>query len=499
MSSSFPQGYLEALFDACAVVDADTHRVIVANAAFAQLLGQELGDVTGKPLLGTAALSQNDLARVYEALAAACDTGTPQQLRLQPSFGGVFQTCWVRIAAQPDTRCALFVFRSDPELRTTAEPPARLEKIQALGVLAGGIAHDLNNLVAGALGHVEMAREFVVEDKAARAVESLNEAAQCFTRARNLTRQLLTFSRGGAPHKTPGDLAQLVRSVATAALANSNIQVRIAETLDLPQVSFDSTQLAQVIENLATNAGSAMQNGGTLDVSFSVETLRVGSNLPLPVGTYMCVTLTDTGEGIPLENMPKLFEPFFTTRPNGTGLGLASSFSIIKRHGGHLAIQSELDKGTECRVYLPLETPPQERPPAAASTRAPRQARVLVMDDEDAVRRVTSALLMRLGYEVILAANGGEAIDIYRRSIAAGQPFAFVLLDLTVPGGLGGRETLETLRKLDAGVIAIASSGYSNDPILVNPEQYGFRAGLAKPYSRQEFLAAVGRVVGAQS
>jgi len=176
---------------------------------------------------------------------------------------------------------------------------------------------------------------------------------------------------------------------------------------------------------------------------------------------------------------------------------LASTFSIVKRHGGHLDIQSELGKGTECHVYLPFDTENRVEPTKVVSHHPTRQGRVLVMDDEDAVRRVTSSFLMRLGYEVALAVDGREAIEIFHRSVRDGQRFAFIILDLTVPGGLGGRETLESIREIDANVAAIATSGYSNDPILSSPEAYGFRAGLAKPYSRQEFLSLIGRVTRA--
>jgi signal transduction histidine kinase/CheY-like chemotaxis protein len=442
------------------------------------------------------ATSDLDQANLRDAVRRAVGTGQLQRVEYESTREGRRGVYEARFVAE-DTGRVVAIVRDLTETKQNLENRARIEKLEALGILAGGIAHDFNNLVAGSFGHVEMAREYIIEDKATRAVDCLNEATRSFGRARELTRQLLTFSKGGSPHKVPGDLPNVVRHAAERALTDPGIALRIDQPAHMPPVAFDEAQIAQVVDNIVTNASHAMPHGGSLDISFSTVENPVGSSLPLPVGHYVCVSIKDTGAGIPLENMPKLFEPFFTTKANRTGLGLASTFSIVKRHGGHLDIQSELGKGTVCHVYLPLDAENRAEPAKMVSNRPTRQGRILVMDDEDAVRRVTSSFLMRLGYEVALAVDGGEAIEIYRRSMRDGQRFAFIILDLTVPGGLGGRETLESIREIDAGVIAIATSGYSNDPILSSPESYGFRAGLAKPYSRQEFLNLIGRVTGA--
>jgi signal transduction histidine kinase len=398
--------------------------------------------------------------------------------------------------AAGDSDRVLVIVRDTTVQRRTEGNLARIEKLEALGILAGGIAHDFNNLVAGALGQVEMAREFMLEDKVDNAVGCLSEAAGTFNRARELTRQLLTFSKGGAPQKKLGHLGPLVRSVLGYALAGANLELDFKELEASLPIAFDETQIAQVIDNLVCNARYAMPQGGKLEVSINTVNINVGTTLPLSVGTYACITVRDTGIGIPLEHMPRLFDPFFSTRPGGTGLGLASSFSIVKRHGGHLDVESELGKGTACHIYLPHDPQALTEPKNSTSSRPTRQGRILVMDDENSVRRVTCSFLKRMGYEVVPAADGGEAIEIYRRTLASGNRFAFVILDLTVPGGLGGRETLEALQEIDPHVAAIATSGYSNDPIMSNPEAYGFRAGLSKPYSRQEFIGLIARVTG---
>lgn len=460
--------------------------------------GPGTGQTQAEPLKPDAdffALASNEVAQdaLRDAVHRAISSGELQHVEFESICRGKRRVYEARFVAEEVDRVVAIV-RDLTETRQSIETRARMEKLEALGILAGGIAHDFNNLIAGSFGHVEMAREYIIEDKTTRAVDCLNEAARSFGRARELTRQLLTFSKGGAPHKVPGDLPNVARSAAEAAMTNPNVSLHFECPPLFPVVAFDESQLVQVIEHIVENACHAMPQGGSLDLSLSVANVTSGSTLPLSAGSYVRVSIKDTGIGIPLEHMPKLFDPFFTTKPNGTGLGLASTFSIVKRHGGHLDVQSELGKGTECHVYLPIDTENRVEPTRVISNRPTRQGRVLVMDDEDAVRRVTSSFLMRLGYEVALAVDGREAIEIFHRSVRDGQPFAFIILDLTVPGGLGGRETLESIRDIDARVAAIATSGYSNDPILSSPETYGFRAGLAKPYSRQEFLSLIGRV-----
>ncbi len=440
-------------------------------------------------------LEETDKSRIKQAIAQTIATGDLQSAEYTVPIDGERRLFEARFVSEEVGRVVAIV-REITSQRRSEENMARIEKLEALGMLAGGIAHDFNNLVAGAFGHVEMAREYIIEDKVTSAVDCLAEAAGTFNRARELTRQLLTFSKGGAPQKKPGNLAAFVRRTVESALAGSNLQPEFTEGEQSPPVAFDETQIAQVLDNLVVNARHAMPLGGTLEVSIDVVHVNVGTALPLAIGSYSRISIKDSGIGIPLENMPKLFDPFFTTKPGGTGLGLASSFSIVKRHGGHLDVESELGKGTTCHVYLPHDADILTEPRDITSNRPMRQGRILVMDDEDTVRRVTCSLLMRLGYEVVPAADGGEAIEIYRRTITSGNRFAFVILDLTVPGGLGGRETLESMHEMDPNVIAIATTGYSNDPILANPEAYGFRAGLAKPYSRQEFIGLIGRVTG---
>jgi len=440
-------------------------------------------------------LEEADKLHLRKVIDSTVATGELQSAEYGITLSGKRRLFEARFAQEEKER-VLVIIREITNQRHSEEALIRIEKLEALGMLAAEIAHDFNNLVAGAFGHVEMAREYIIEDKVTSAVDCLAEAAGTFNRARELTGQLLTFSKAGAPQKKLGNIGVLVRSSVQNALSRSNVVCRFNDETAGELVPFDASHMAQVVESLATNARQAMPLGGTLEVSLSVVQINIGSSLPLSVGAYTRISLKDSGEGIPLENMPKLFDPFFTTKKNGTGLGLASSFSIVKRHGGHLDVESELGNGTTCHIYIPHDADNTAEPRNLSSNRPTRQGRILVMDDEDSVRRVTCALLMRLGYEVVPTIDGREAIEIYRRSLTSGNRFAFVILDLTVPGGLGGREALASIHEMDPSAVAIATSGYSNDPILLNPEGYGFRAGLAKPYSRQEFIGLIGRVTG---
>ena len=512
MLQGFTQALLDAVPDALLAVDAKTNQVVAANGCCEALFERSLEELSRVSFLDSLVPEEREGARILFDEMASSEvanlgrftilTGKERRVtcEIHSRFAKGSQPIIIHVLRDISRRtaddAAGGLVREMTNQRRSAETLARIEKLEALGILAAGIAHDFNNLVAGAFGHVEMAREYIIEDKVTSAVDCLAEAAGTFNRARELTRQLLTFSKGGAPQKKPGNFGPFVRRIVESALSGSNVDCQFTIEDAACSVAFDESQIAQVIESLIANARQAMPLGGTVDVSISVVQINLGASLPLSVGTYTKISIKDAGVGIPLENMQKLFDPFFTTKTEGTGLGLASSFSIVKRHGGHLEVESELGNGTVCSVYIPHDAESLAEPRNTTSNRPTRQGRILVMDDEDSVRRVTCSLLMRLGYEVVPAADGGEAIEIYRRTLTSGNRFAFVILDLTVPGGLGGRETLASISEMDPNVIAIATTGYSNDPILANPEAYGFRAGLAKPYSRQEFIGLIGRVTG---
>ena len=368
------------------------------------------------------------------------------------------------------------------------------QKLESLGVLAGGIAHDFNNMLTGIFGHIELARADLSQGSGA--YEHLTNALTVFTRAQALTDQLLTFSKGGAPIKQSISIQVILEECVRFALSGSSVQPHFELPGSLWNCEADAGQLAQVVDNIVINARQAMPLGGSLFVT--ARNVEPEESLPphLAAGRYVKISIKDTGIGIQPAILPRIFDPFFTTKQQGSGLGLAAVYSIVKRHSGHISAESEPGKWTEFTLYLPASTRQACKPAATADiTPSCGEQRVLFMDDEQSVCDIGSAFLQSMGCAVRCAANGREAVDLYRSALAAGNPFDLVILDLTVPGDMGGRLAMEELMRVDPRAQAIASSGYSNDPVMANPAQYGFKGRLSKPYLRSEFVAVVSRVL----
>ena len=368
----------------------------------------------------------------------------------------------------------------------------KMRKLESVALLAGGIAHDFNNLLTGILGNVSLAKECAPEGGDLR--ELLDEAEAATLRTKALTRQLLTFSRGGAPVKQAIALGEVVHEAARFALSGSAIAAEYAFPSEPWPVEADAGQIGQVIHNLVINAVQAMPGGGRIRVSVENVTLGEVADLPLPPGSYAKVTVADEGVGIPAEHLPQVFDPYFSTKREGSGLGLATVYSIVRNHGGHVAVASAATGGSTFDVYLPVARSSAEpRPEPARPARG--GGRVLLMDDDAAVRNVGRTMLTRLGYEVTTAADGREAVERFDDARRAGRPPDVVVLDLTVPGGMGGEEALRALRAIDPGVRAVVTSGYSNDPVMSRYREHGFDAIVAKPYTAGELAAAVAEAV----
>jgi PAS domain S-box-containing protein len=382
----------------------------------------------------------------------------------------------------------------DATARKKLEGQALLrEKLDSLGVLAGGIAHDFNNLLTVILGNIEMAKSGLEADHPA--CTRLSDAEKATSRAVALTRQLLTFSRGGAPIVRTASLRHLLPETVAFALRGSNVRCEFTLAADLWPAKVDEGQIGQAIHNIVVNADQAMPDGGTIRVGAENTSVGAGESHPLERGDYVRITVEDRGDGIAPEHLPRVFDPYFTTREGATGLGLATAFSIVRRHGGRLTIESERGVGTVVRIHLPAARDrglngEQARKPEVGAGR-----RVLVMDDDEAVRTIAGQMLTSVGYEVEQAADGAEAVALYREGLRIQRPFAAVILDLTVPGGMGGADAIEALRAADPGVRAIVSSGYSDNPVMAEYSRHGFVGVVAKPYRREDLLAAVGRVV----
>lgn len=378
----------------------------------------------------------------------------------------------------------VLVFRDVTERRKMEEELQRVEKLESIGILAGGIAHDFNNILMGILGNISLAKmDAKPEDKV---FERLTEVERASLRAKDLAQQLLTFSRGGAPIKKTASVAELLKDSVTFALRGSNVRCEFSLPDDLWPVEVDEAQINQVINNLIINAEQAMPEGGIINVRAENMVVGTEQGLPLKEGRYVKIAIEDQGIGILKEHLPRIFDPYFTTKQKGSGLGLATSYSIIKRHDGYITVESQLGVGTTIYIYLPASEKPISKSEGKEEKLNLGQGKVLLMDDEEIVRKVAGKMLEHLGYEVEFAKDGAEAIELYKKAKESGEPFDAVIMDLTIPGGMGGKEAIQRLLEIDPQVKAIVSSGYSNDPIMSNFIEYGFSGVVVKPYKIED-------------
>ena len=396
---------------------------------------------------------------------------------------------------------AVLVFRDITDAQKLQEELQKAQKLESIGLLAGGIAHDFNNILTAIMGNISYARLVVGDDE--KLIQILSDTEKASIRARDLTQQLLTFSRGGKPIKKATHLPELIKEVSNFALGGSNVQCRFFAGEGLWPVEIDRGQISQVITNLIVNSRYAMPEGGMILSYAENVCITVEDNLALQPGNYVKITLKDHGTGIAKENIPNIFDPYFTTREKGSGLGLSIAYSIIKKHKGLIQVESELGEGTTFYVYLPAtETRPVAdgtgagpESPAPEIIQGMRSGNILIMDDEEIVRNAAGRILEHLGYHAEHAAGGAEALEMYRQAMGSSEQFDAIIMDLTVPGGIGGKEAIKQLLEIDPEAKAIVSSGYSNDPIMSEYQDYGFKGVATKPYILEELFAVLNQVL----
>lgn len=482
------------------VISTDTAgRITLLNKAAERLIGWEQHEAVGRPLDEVFRLVDGEtgepmappVATVLRSGLVSTMAGHARLISQNGVERDIADSAAPIYNEQSELVGAVLVFRDETEKNRMAADILKVKKLESVGVLAGGIAHDFNNILAAILGNIELAlRRTGDQDETSSLLESAKKAS---LRAKKLTGQLLTFAKGGEPVKHLAAIGEVIRDSAEFVLRGSNVRGEFHLADDLWPVSMDSGQISQVVQNIILNAAQAMPGGGVVDISCSNAQL---DNREENGGYHVCIEISDKGTGIPPEMLGNIFDPYFTSKKDGHGLGLAVTHSIVRKHGGRIEVESEEGQGTNFTIYLPASPGAGlSEELAGKDKKAARQARIMVMDDDEMIRKVTRDVLEHLGYEVVLAVNGQEAIRLYRERRAEGSPIDLTIMDLTIPGGMGGKEAIRKLLALDPQARVIVASGYSNDPVMANYLDYGFADMLSKPFDLRELSAVVDRVL----
>ncbi|MCL6589393.1 MAG: PAS domain S-box protein [Firmicutes bacterium] len=481
---------LNSLAEGVVATDGE-ERIILINQAAASLTGYSADEVIGQPL-----------SKILYVL----DDQTSEPLPVATSFKGHpilvtrdLKEVPIAISSTPikdpgeNIIGTVTVFYDITEKQKTERELLKADKLESLGILAGGIAHDFNNILAAILANVQLA---LIKSKKNEDIEPyLINTVETTRKASDLTKQLLTFSKGGAPVKKDASLINLIKDTTEFVLRGSRVKAEFAIPDNLWIVSIDEAQISQVIHNLVINAEQAMPKGGAIQIY--AENITIEPDSHYHPGNYVKITFKDQGIGIKKEHLPKIFDPFFTTKKDGNGLGLATSYSIIKRHNGYIEVESWEDIGTIFVIYLPATTTPALPAPLKKTALALGTGfKILLMDDEEAIlSAVSETLSSGFGYQVVPAADGATAIALYQEAKKSGKPFDAVIMDLTVPGGMGGQEAVAILRDFDPKIKAIVSSGYANNPIMADYKRYGFAGVVSKPYKIDELNEVLQKII----
>ncbi|MFZ2957205.1 MAG: ATP-binding protein [Candidatus Ozemobacteraceae bacterium] len=481
------------------VITTDTQaNVVVMNKVAEKLTGWLQSEAQGKPLStvfyiindGTRLPCENPAEKVL-ATGGIIELANHTLLISKDGTERIIADSGAPIMDQDSvTIGVVLVFRDMTEKQKLLNVIQRTDKLDSLGVLAGGIAHDFNNMLAGIFGYIDLARE-TTDDKTVSLY--LDKSMSVFSRAKDLTKQLLTFSKGGTPQRKTSELDPLIRECAAFALSGSKVACDYVIDKDLWLADFDKNQIGQVIDNLVINAQQAMPMGGRIIISAKNTVIKDGENLLLKAGMFIKLSITDTGIGIPADLLKRIFDPFFTTKQRGHGLGLATCYAIVQKHEGCIDVESVMGKGSTFHVFLPASQQRTVQAVSQTSVSHKGSGRILIMDDEPSIREILGSSLKGMGYTVLEAKDGEEALRICDDAVKDGKPIDGAFFDLTIPGGMGGKEAIVQLRKQYPDVPVYASSGYSEDPVMARPTEYGFTDSIRKPYRKDELVAMLNR------
>ena len=489
-SEQFIRNMLDTVDEGFVVIDRN-FRILNANRAYCRLHDGSCDEVIGRYCYEIAHKIQRPCHEEGEecSVRRVFDTGEPCAVahRHVDATGDLM---YVETKAFPikdssgTVSSVIETINNITERHLLEEERLKTQKLEAIGTLAGGIAHDFNNLLQGIFGFISMAK--LTYDQKENSLAMLEQAEKALHQSVNLTTQLLTFSKGGKPVKRRMQLQPVIENAVKFALSGSKAGYRIIVAEDLWAVEADEGQIGQVIQNIVLNAEQAMPEGGTIVLTARNVEQQAAHDKLLGPGKHVEVSISDTGIGIPEKYLQKIFDPYFTTKEMGSGLGLATSYSIIRNHGGVIAVESEVGRGTTFYVYLPAVEAAEgiQKEPAAVPFTG--KGNILVMDDEEIVLNITGEMIRALGHDVDFANHGQSAIEKYRAALESGKPYDIVILDLTIRGGMGGRETVQRILEMDPAVIAIVSSGYSDDAVISEYYKYGFKARLSKPYRLED-------------